>query len=143
LIENDTCGALIRQIHNALEKRCNNQLHKKDITLSQISTLIELINSPAGKLTFKELEKRLLLAQSTTAGLISRLEQKQLVLVSSDTEDKRIKYVELTKLGKKYYDEAKQEMDQTEKELLGNLTYSEKKIFLSLLQKVNEKVSNL
>lgn len=33
--------------------------------------------------------------EKTTAGLISRLEQKGLVAVSGDKEDKRIKYVAL------------------------------------------------
>lgn len=57
LNETNTCGMLIRQINNALAKRVNNQLKAKDITLSQMSALIEILNTPGKKLTFKELEK--------------------------------------------------------------------------------------
>lgn len=135
--EANTCGMLIRQINNALEKRVNNQLKAKDLTLSQMSALIEILNAPAKKLTFKELEKRLSLAQSTTAGLISRLEQKKLVSVSGDTDDKRIKYVEITSLGETFCTEARQEMEHTEKILLSNLSSLDKENLLSLLEEVN------
>lgn len=135
--EINTCGMLIRQIHNALEKIVNNQLKAKGLTFSQMSALIEILNTPARKLTFKELEKCLSLAQSTTAGLISRLEQKKLVSVSGDTNDKRIKYVEITSLGEQFCNEAKQEMELTEKMLMKNLSAAERKSLLSLLEEVN------
>lgn len=134
---------LIRQINNALEKRVNNQLKEKDLTFSQMSALIEILNAPAKKLTFKELEKRLSLAQSTTAGLISRLEQKKLVIVSGDSDDKRIKYVEITSLGEKFCQEARQEMEHTEKMLLENLSTAEKESLLSMLEEVNRTARRL
>ena len=74
----ETYGVIIHQIHNTIEKSLNNQLRRKGITLSQMNVLITLVASPKKKLSFKELEKRLTLAQSTTVGLISRLEQKNL-----------------------------------------------------------------
>ncbi|NDO39265.1 MarR family transcriptional regulator [Anaerotruncus colihominis] len=102
-----------------------------------MSALIEILNMPARKTTFKELEKRLSLAQSTTVGLISRLEQKKLVSVSRDRDDKRIKYVEITSLGEKFCNEARQEMEDTERKLLENLSAGEAETLLSLLKKVN------
>lgn len=141
--EMNNCGMLIRQINNALEKRVNNQLKEKDLTFSQMSALIEILNSPAKKLTFKELEKCLSLAQSTTAGLISRLEQKKLVAISGDSDDKRIKFVEITSLGEKFCKEARQEMEHTEKMLLGNLSTAEKKSLLAMLEEVNRTARKL
>lgn len=135
--EETNCGMLIRQINIALEKRCNNRLKEAGLTISQISALLEIVEAPAKKLTFKELEKRLSLAQSTTAGLISRLEQKSLVFVTGDSTDKRIKYVEISPLGEAYCKNARQEMQNTEKELLNSLTDKEKTLFLSILKKVN------
>lgn len=141
--EQNNCGMLIRQINNALEKRANNQLKEKDLTLSQMFALIEILNTPTKKTTFKELEKRLSLAQSTTAGLISRLEQKKLVSVSGDKDDKRIKYVEITSLGEKFCNEARQEMEHTERKLLENLSAREEKTLLSLLEKINLKIKEI
>lgn len=138
--EQNSCIMLIRQLNNAMEKRANNQLKEKDITLSQMSALDEVLNAPAKKLTFKELEKRLSLAQSTTAGLIFRLEQKGLVCVSGDKDDKRIKYVEITSLGEKFCNKARQEMEQMERELLENLSAEEEKMLFSLLKKISLKI---
>lgn len=141
--ETNTCGMLIRQINNALEKRVNSQLKAKELTLSQMTALIEILNAPAKKLTFKELEKRLSLAQSTTAGLISRLEQKKLVSVSGDADDKRIKYVEITSSGIKFCNEARLEMEHTEKILLEGLSAVEKENLLSMLEEVNRTARKL
>ena len=135
--EQNNCGMLIRQINNAFEKKANSRLKEKDLTFSQMSALIEILNMPAGKTTFKELERRLSLAQSTTVGLISRLEQKKLVHVSGDKDDKRIKYVEITSLGEKFCNEAKQEMEDTERRLFANFSAGEVETLLSLLKKVN------
>lgn len=141
--ETNTCGILIRQISNALEKKANKELKAKDLTLSQMTALVEILNAPAKKLTFKELEKCLSLAQSTTAGLISRLEQKKLVSVSGDKDDKRIKYVEITSLGEKFCNEARQGMEHTEKMLLANLSAVERENLLSLLEEVNRTARKL
>ena len=53
--EQNNCGMLIRQINNAFEKKANSRLKEKDLTFSQMSALIEILNMPAGKTTFKEL----------------------------------------------------------------------------------------
>ena len=132
-MQKETYGTFIHQIHNTIEKSVNNQLRKKGLTLSQMNVLLTLVSVPEKRLSFKELEKRLILAQSTTSGLISRLEQKGL-----DKDDKRIKYVEITALGTKYCEDAKLEMNDTEEKLVSCLTETERKTFLSLLKKVNE-----
>ena len=143
LSEANTFGMLIRQIHNALEKIANSQLKAKDLTLSQMTALVEILKAPTRKLTFKELEKCLSLAQSTTAGLIFRLEQKKLVSVSGDTDDKRIKYVEITPVGEKFCKEAKREIDDTEKKLLENLSAAERENLLSLLEEINRTIRKM
>lgn len=137
MIEKTDCGFLIRKINNTLEKRCNSQLKAIGLTLSQMSALMELSKTPVKKLTFKELEKRMSLAQSTTAGLISRLEQKKLVFVSGDKDDKRIKYVEITALGETFCNRAEQDMEYMEAKLLAPLSAEERTTLLSLLEKVN------
>lgn len=137
-MQKETYGIFIHQIHNTIEKSVNNQLRKQGLTFSQMNVLLTLASVPGKRLSFKELEKRLTLAQSTTAGLISRLEQKGLAAVLGDKDDKRIKYVEITALGTKYCEDAKLEMNDTEEKLVSCLTETEKKTFLSLLKKVND-----
>lgn len=141
--ERTDCGILIRQINNAFEKKANSRLKEQDLTFSQMAALMEILNMPAGKTTFKELEKRLSLAQSTTVGLISRLELKKLVSVSGDQDDKRIKYVEITALGEKFCNEAKQEMEDTQRKLLEDFSAEEVETLLSLLRKINRKIAEI
>lgn len=141
--EPTNCGILIRQINNTFEKKANNRLKEQDLTFSQMNALMEILNMPAGKTTFKELEKRLSLAQSTTVGLISRLELKKLVSVSGDQDDKRIKYVEITALGEKFCNEAKQEMEDTQRKLLEDFSAEEVETLLSLLRKINRKIAEI
>lgn len=141
--ERTDCGILIRQINNAFEKKANSRLKEQDLTFSQMNALMEILNMPAGKTTFKELEKRLSLAQSTTVGLISRLELKKLVSVSGDQDDKRIKYVEITALGEKFCNEAKQEMEDTQRKLLEDFSAEEVETLLSLLRKINRKIAEI
>ena len=134
----NSCGLLLRQINNSLEKRANNDLRARDLTLAQVSALLSIQKTKEKQVTFKELEKILHLAQSTTAGIISRLEQKKLVEIHGDVSDKRIKYVCITPLGEQCCEEAEESMEKTEEILLSPLTYEERSLFYNLLQKVNE-----
>lgn len=136
----NSCGLLIRQIHNALEKSSNNTLRDRGLTFAQVSALLSIRDTAEKQVTFKELEKLLHLAQSTTAGIISRLEQKNLVRIHGDAADKRIKYVQITPLGEQYCEEAEDSMERTEEHLLSSLTDIEKSLFNSLLQKVSDTV---
>ena len=134
----NSCGLLLRQINNSLEKRANNDLRARDLTLAQVSALLSIQKTKEKQVTFKELEKILHLAQSTTAGIISRLEQKKLVEIHGDVSDKRIKYVCITPLGEQCCEEAEESMERTEEILLSPLTDTERRLFYNLLQKVNE-----
>ena len=68
-------GLLIKHIHDSLEKKANNELRDKDLTLMQVSILIELKHGVNGEMTMKEIEHRFHVAQSTTAGSVSRMKK--------------------------------------------------------------------
>lgn len=136
--EEITCGMLIKQINSTLEKNANNTLREQDLTIAQVSALLTIRDFPDQQISLKELEKLLHVAQSTTAGIISRLEQKGLVTGFGDASDKRIKLVKITPLGEQYCKSAEQNMKEAEENLLSGLTETEKSIFNSLLQKVQE-----
>lgn len=130
------CGALIKQIHDKMEKQANNSLRSQDLTMAQVGALMELYFSPEKQLSLKELEKLLHVAQSTSAGIVARLEQKGFVEGFGSPEDKRIKMVRLTSAGKECCLTAYQKMKEADAALLHGLTDTEKSIFISLLQKV-------
>ena len=55
----DAAGELIKQISEALERDCNNNMRKIGMTLSQSSVLLLLENDAEGATTLKEIEKML------------------------------------------------------------------------------------
>lgn len=130
------CGALLKKINDELEKNANNALRARDLTFSQLGALLELSAAPEGRLPLKELERKLHVAQSTAAGIVSRLERKGLVEPFGDAEDRRVKIVQLTPEGLARLREADQHRTQAEERLLSGLTQTEQGIFYSLLKKV-------
>ena len=130
-----TCGALLKQIHDGLEKRANNSLRSQGLTMSQVSVLIELYFSPGKQMALKELERRLHVAQSTAAGIVARLEQKGFVEGFGDANDRRIKMLRITPAGEECCQLADQHMAAFEETLLTGLTEAERTTFVALLKR--------
>lgn len=136
MTDQNSCGALIKQMHDTLERNANNALRARGITMTQCGALLALYDAPEGQLTLKELESRLRVAQSTAAGIVCRLEQKGLVEGLGSPEDRRVKLARITPAGIACCLRAEQDIQQTEERLLSGLTETERDIFLVLLKKV-------
>ena len=134
--KNDLCGALIKKIHDEIEKKANTMLRQQELTLSQMNVLMELEAIPGHLLTLKELEGLLHVAQSTAAGIVVRLEQKGFVESFTDGNDRRVKKVRITAAGLECCKNASSNVKNIEMKLLSGLTESEKVQFLDLLEKV-------
>ena len=119
------CGPLLKQINDEMRKNANNALRAKDLTLTQLEALVQ-----------KELEQILHVAQSTAAGIMSRLEQKGYVEGFGDAGDRRIKLVRITPAGVECVRTALHHRAEAEERLLSGLTEAERNIFYMLLQKV-------
>lgn len=118
-------ASLIKLIHDRLEKNANNALRDQGLTMMQVSVLITLHDAQRQQLSMKELEQRFGVAQSTVAGIVSRLEQKGLVEALHDAEDRRVKLVHLTREGECCYANAAFQMDEAERSLLRGLSNDE------------------
>ena len=84
----------------------------------QIAVLVELQKSESKQCSMKELERKFCVAQSTVAGLVSRLEQKGFVEALGDASDKRIKLAHITAAGEECCREAAGYMAEAEQRLL-------------------------
>lgn len=129
-------GLLIKQIHDRLEKQSNNILRAKGLTMMQVSVLLTLQKNAGKQLSMKELEKHFGVAQSTVAGIVSRLEQKGLVEAFGDAADRRIKLVHITQLGEACCSEAACHMTETEETLLRDFSMEEREQLNALLTRV-------
>ncbi|MGI6736854.1 MAG: MarR family winged helix-turn-helix transcriptional regulator [Anaerovoracaceae bacterium] len=133
-----TVGGMIKQINDTLVKEANNDLRPIGLTLSQHAMLLVLFEAPDGRLTMKELERGLHVAQPTAAGIAARLEKKNLVESSGTPEDKRVKIVAITEKGREICRDSIVHMGETERKLLSPLSEEEQKTLLDLLEKVSD-----
>jgi len=134
--EEASCIMLIRRLQAHLEKQLNNDLQKLDLTMSQAGGLAAILEAPDKQLTLKQLEKKMGLSQSVTAGILSRIEQKGYVTSYGDPNDRRIKIFCVTPLGEQLCEDARKMILQTEKQFLSSLAKAEQDDFRILLQKL-------
>ena len=135
---NYSCGTLLKQLHDIMEKNANNVLREQNLTISQSGVLVLLDEKEGKTASFKELEKEFGVSQPTMAGILNRLVQKDLVEVLTDSEDKRIRKAHLTQKGADKCKEGYKHMNSAEEQLLKSLTDDEKKEFNRLLLKVRK-----
>lgn len=133
-------GWFIKCIDNALEKEANQHLQQLNLTMQQNRLLIHLVHAEDCTLSMKALEERFGAAQSTVAGLVSRLERKGLVEAVSNPSDRRIKLVRLTEEGVRLCAVSHQNVVDSEQRLTATLTAEEQEVFLRCLKKVYESV---
>ena len=132
------CGLLLKQIHDELQKNANNVLRPQNMTIAQLDALVELDRAPEGQRSLKELEQLLHVAQSTMAGIISRLEQKGFAEGFEDDADRRVKLVRITPAGTKCVHAALHHRAEADEKILSGLTETEREIFCTLLKKVRD-----
>lgn len=128
-------GFCIKQIHDRLEKQANNAMRENGLTMMQVSVLMTLQEAEGKLLSMKELERCFGIAQSTVAGIISRLEQKGFVEARSDAADKRIKLVHITPAGENCCAEAIIHKDLADQKLLKGFSGEETEVLGKLLAK--------
>ena len=133
-------GWYIKRIGNALAKEAAHNMQSHALTMQQAHALVTLRHAHEGSLTLKELEEQFCAAQSTVAGLVARLEKKGLVEGFVDPSDKRVKRVRLTEAGLNMHRTCHQDVVDSEKRLVGQLTEEERASFLALLRKVYDAI---
>ena len=131
-------GLLIKQMHDCLEKQANNMLRPRDLTMMQVAVLMYLQESAEKKLPMKEIERHFQVAQSTAAGVISRLEQKGLVEALGDADDRRVKLARITATGEACCAEAEGYMREAEETLMRGFSPEERETFHALLTRAAE-----
>lgn len=130
----------VKRIYETIKKYTNSRLSSYNLTVAQTVALMNLYDKPDKQMTMKEMEKVLDVAQSTTVGIIARLEQKGFVERFEASYDKRIKFVRITPLGMKYCNKSEDYLYEGEEVLLAGLTEEEKVLLNQLLEKVSNNI---
>jgi len=134
-------GLYIKQIGDTMGKHANNNLRDKGITFAQQQMLFALRDAQGGERTLKDLEHILKIAQSSAAGLVSRLENKGFVTSYFSADDRRVKIARITDAGLEVVADTEDDISKTEGALLSGLTEEESAVFIMLLRKICRNIS--
>lgn len=126
----------LKRINDYVERYGNNTLKEHDLTLAQCHVLGHLLNSEKQECTLKELEKSMNVAQSTSAGVVMRLEKKGFVVTYTDPNDKRVKKVKLSDNAEELLEVIRISMGSVEDRVLKSLTNIEKLTLKMLVDKI-------
>ena len=127
-------GWLVKRMASRMEQNINNFLKPYNITSMQ-SWVVLYLKTPNNCFTYKELEKQFEVSQPTMVGILSRLEQKNMIIVSSDEKDRRIKKVRLSSEGAELIVALRQHLDAAEDKIISDFSEKERETFHLLLEK--------
>lgn len=117
-----------------LEKILNNQLREFDLSITQGLVLFWLDETETGELPIKTIEKRYGTAQSTTLGIINRLEQKK--LITTYLSEHRTKMVRIAPKSTELVSIIRPQIKAAEEQVFCGFTHGERLMFIELLRKV-------
>ncbi len=130
------CGELIKRINDRLDKRINNALQELGVTFMQSKLIFVLYMTADGEATLKELEGFFGVAQSTMAGIASRLEKSKYIESYTDPHDRRIKRLRITEDGRRFCTDMAKNIEEYEQRLLSPLSEQEQVVFYEHLQRI-------
>lgn len=88
-------GFLVKLVHDAIDRRINQELQDQHLTNSQMSVLSYLRRRGGSDTTIRDIQDFLKVSRPTAAGLVRRLEQKGFVHLTTDPRDRRARIVRL------------------------------------------------
>ena len=140
MLNDESCLVMLKKLETNIEKRMNNAMKELDMTMTQVRVLSILRELPDRQAALKALEKKLMLAQSVTAGIIKRLEQRGYVESFGAADDRRIKIVRITSVGEQQIRQAQEIITKIQHEYLSVLTEEEYQTFHTLLKKLKQTI---
>lgn len=117
-------GYQFKLISDKLKVHADADLKNQGLTLAQ-SRVLTFLNEQDGIATQKEIEDYLQVSHPTVVGLVSRMEQNELVETWFDPENRRNKMVRLTENSKKIGENMDEVTEQHDKALLNGLSEQE------------------
>lgn len=116
-------GYLIKSINDKLKVKADEDLKRRKLTLSQ-SRIVGFLTQKSGTATQKEIEDFLKVSHPTVVGLVSRMEQNEIVKTHFNANE-RSKVVSLTKQAEEIAKDMNDTIDSCEKTLLAGLSDDE------------------
>lgn len=128
-------GVLIKKLDKVFKQNFDQELERVGLTFSQMRVLRFLEDNPNTKITQKDISKELYIQHSTTIGLLKRMQEKGLVTVVVDEDNRRCRNIFLTSKAEEISCEMERGRTIMENRIVASFTEEEKEIFYRLLNK--------
>ncbi len=129
-------GFKIKKINDLLCKKADETMQELDVTFSQHHVLVYLIHCENNTASLKTLEKKFKVSQATMAGIVKRLEEKEVITSYYLPDDKRIKMVKLTQKGIAICERSRELMVKSEGRMKSLFTETELENFVEYLNRI-------
>lgn len=126
---------LIKKLDKVFKQNFDQELERVGLTFSQMRVLRFLEDNPNTKITQKDISKELDIQHSTTIGLLKRMQEKGLVTVVVDEDNRRCRNIFLTSKAEEISCEMERGRTIMENRVVASFTEEEKEIFHRLLNK--------
>lgn len=139
--QNIVCSVLIRDIYLTWTHDVSTFLRGlaergMELDLTQSNAVAALMETPNGELTLKELEQTIHRSQSAVARMAAHLSENGYVTIRPDTQDGRVKRVQLTEQGKQCGAYMVELVAKAEKQLLQGISPEEQQLLQRMLQRM-------
>lgn len=128
-------GVLIKKLDKVFKQNFDQELERVGLSFSQMRVLRFLEDNPNTKITQKDISKELDIQHSTTIGLLKRMQEKGLVTVVVDEDNRRCRNIFLTSKAEEISCEMERGRTIMENRVVASFTEEEKEIFYRLLNK--------
>ena len=125
----------INTIYRSAQKYATRKLSKNDISAIEAAILTKIYNSSAPQ---DEISKEIGVDKAYISRVLVKMEEKKLILKKNSQKDKRIREIEITKLGKEKLNIRQQILVKWCEETFGDISLKE----LNLLTEAIEIISN-
>lgn len=135
-------GHKFKKIDQLFKFRMNKNLEALDITFAQMHVLIYLEHHIGEKVTQKRLSEEFDVKHSTMAGILQRMQEKGLITITVDEDNKKYKNIVRTKKAENIQLKSNEHRDQTEAALLRGFSEEEKKALSNFLDRVYDNLKS-
>ena len=128
-------GYFIKTINDKIKIKADADLKTHNLTMSQ-SYVLTYLARRGGLATQKEIEDFLQVSHPTVVGIVSRLEDKELVSSWMDERDRRNKNVRITEKARRLVDDMTRTIKLQESRMLAAFSPEEKKQLADMLRRI-------
>ncbi len=133
-------GPLIKLLNKEFELLHSEKARSIGLTPAQLFVLHYISSRSGESICHRDIEKQFELSHSTVSGIISRLEAKGFIVCQTDKNDRRFRYISLTRKAGDCEEEMKKHIEMYENQLTQGFSDKEKEMLISFIMRLLENV---